>query len=206
MGSDNSKPAPPKKTAKELKKEMSRSINKMIREFARDKNKLKMECTRMQRELEKMVKNGEPKASQKIIAQNILKNRQFVSKYDMMEAKMKGVKIQVAQVSTTEAMVGIMKGMGDILGQATAQVNMGNIQNVIQDFNYKMEQQEGINEMLEDAFDADEDEIEDDAVDDLIDNVSNKVNGGGGRGGMKVGNNTNTNEDDFSKMIDDLKK
>ena len=206
MGSDNSKPAPPPKTAKQLKKEMTRSINKMIREFARDKNKLKMECNRMQRELEKMVKNGEPKASQKIIAQNILKNRQFVAKYDMMEAKMKGVKIQVAQVSTTEAMVGIMKGMGDILGQATAQVNMGNIQAVIQDFNYKMEQQEGINEMLEDAFDADEDEIEDDAVDDLLDNVTNKVNGGGGGGGMKVGNNTQTNGDDFSKMIDDLKK
>ena len=205
MGADNSKPAPPPKTAKELKKEMTRSINKMIREFSRDKNKLKMECTRMQRELEKMVKNGEPKASQKIIAQNILKNRQFVSKYDMMEAKMKGVKIQVAQVSTTEAMVGIMKGMGDILGQATAQINMGNIQNVIQDFNYKMEQQEGINEMLEDAFDADEDEIEDDAVDDLIDNVTNKVKPGGGGGGLK-NTNTATNEDDFSKMIDDLKK
>ena len=206
MGSDNSKPAPPPKTAKQLKKEMSRSINKMIREFARDKNKLKMECTRMQRELEKMVKNNEPKASQKIIAQNILKNRQFMNKYDMMEAKMKGVKLQVAQVSTTEAMVGIMKGMGDILGQATAQVNMGNIQNVIQDFNYKMEQQEGINEMLEDAFDADEDEIEDDAVDDLLDNVTNKVNGGKGGGGMKNKNQEQTNTDDFSQMIDDLKK
>ena len=206
MGSDNSKPAPPPKTAKQLKKEMSRSINKMIREFSRDKNKLKMECTRMQRELEKMVKNGEPKASQKIIAQNILRNRQFVGKYDMMEAKMKGVKLQVAQVSTTEAMVGIMKGMGDILGKATAQVDMGNIQNVIQDFNYKMEQQEGINEMLDDAFDADEDEIEDDAVDDLLDNVTNKINGGKGGGGMKNTNQEDTNTDDFSKMIDDLKK
>ena len=206
MGSDNSKPAPPPKTAKQLKKEMSRSINKMIREFSRDKNKLKMECTRMQRELEKMVKNGEPKASQKIIAQNILRNRQFVGKYDMMEAKMKGVKLQVAQVSTTEAMVGIMKGMGDILGKATAQVDMGNIQNVIQDFNYKMEQQEGINEMLDDAFDADEDEIEDDAVDDLLDNVTNKINGGKGGGGMKNTNQEETNTDDFSKMIDDLKK
>ena len=204
MGAEKSKPAPPPKTAKELKKEMTRSINRMIREFARDKNKLKMECNRMQRELEKMVKNGEPKASQKIIAQNILKNRQFVSKYDMMEAKMKGVKIQVAQVSTTEAMVGIMKGMGDLLGKATAQVNMGNIQNVIQDFNYKMEQQEGINEMLEDVFD-DEDEIEDDAVDDLLDNVTNKINGGKGGGGLK-NTNAETNNDEFSKMIDDLKK
>ena len=206
MGSDNSKPAPPPKTAKQLKKEMSRSINKMIREFARDKNKLKMECKKMQRELEKMGKNKEPKASQKIIAQNILKNRQFMNKYDMMEAKMKGVKLQVAQVSTTEAMVGIMKGMGDLLGKATAQVNMGNIQNVIQDFNYKMEQQEGINEMLEDAFDADEDEIEDDAVDDLLDNVTTKINGGKGGGGMKNTNQEQTNTDDFSQMIDDLKK
>ena len=202
MGAEESKPQPPPPTAKELKKKMTRSIDKMIREFNKDKFKLKAEAKKIERDLEKMVKNKEPRSSQKIIAMNLMKNRQFMAKYDMMEAKMKGVKIQIQQVATTEAMVGIMKGMGDLLGHATAQVDMGNIQGVIQDFNMKMEEQEGLNEMLEDAFE-DEEEIEDEAVDDLIDNVTNKVNGGKGGGKNLVDNDK---EENFSGMIDDLKK
>ncbi len=60
-------------------------------------------------------------------------------------------------------MVNIMKGMGQILGKATDGVNMNNIQHTIEDFNMKLEEQQGINEMLEDAFDDDE-EVEDDTV------------------------------------------
>ena len=58
-------------------------------------------------------------------------------------------------MTTTEAMVSIMKGMGDILGRATDAVNVNNVQNVIEDFNMKMEEQQGVNEMLSDAFDDD---------------------------------------------------
>ena len=58
-------------------------------------------------------------------------------------------------------MVNIMKGMGQILGKATEGVNINNIQAVIEDFNFKMEEQQGINEMLEDAFDADEEVVDD---------------------------------------------
>ena len=202
MGQDNSKPAPPPPSPKEMKKQMMRSIDRMCREFARDKNKINMDNKRIMRDLEKMVKNKEPKSSQKIIAQNLIKNRQFLAKYDNMEAKMKSVKIQIQQVSTTEAMIDVMKGMAGILGQSNAQINMGNINNVIQDFQMKMEQQEGLQEMMEDAFE-DDDEIEDDAVDDLLDQVENKMGGGGGGQKNKV---SETQSDDFSAMIDDLKK
>ena len=61
----------------------------------------------------------------------------------------------MAGVTTTEAMVSIMKGMGNILGKATDAVNVNNVQNVIEDFNMKMEEQQGVNEMLSDAFDDD---------------------------------------------------
>lgn len=54
-----------------------------------------------------------------------------------------------------------MKGMGQILGKATEGVNINNIQATIEDFNFKMEEQQGINEMLEDAFDADEEVVDD---------------------------------------------
>ena len=93
----NSKPQAPKapeKTPKEMQREMSRSIDRMIREFNRDKMRINMEVMRMKRELEKMIKNGDSKNSQKIIAQNLLKNEAFMQKYDNLEAKMKGVKVQ----------------------------------------------------------------------------------------------------------------
>ena len=47
---------------------MNRSINKMLREFNRDKFRLKTDINKMKRDLEKMVKNKEPKSSQKILA------------------------------------------------------------------------------------------------------------------------------------------
>ena len=65
-------------------------------------------------------------------------------------------------MSTTEAMVQIMKGMGQIMGKATDAINVNNIQNVVEDFNMKMEQQEGVNEMLNDVMDQDEDTVDDD--------------------------------------------
>ena len=54
-----------------------------------------------------------------------------------------------------------MKGMGQILGKTAEGVNINNIQAVIEDFNFKMEEQQGINEMLEDAFDEDEEVVDD---------------------------------------------
>lgn len=58
-------------------------------------------------------------------------------------------------------MVNVMKGMGQILGRATDAVNVNNVQNVIEDFNMKMEEQQGVNEMLSDAFDDDLAEADD---------------------------------------------
>lgn len=69
--------------------------------------------------------------------------------------------MRLAGVSTTEAMVNIMKGMGQILGRATDAVNVNNVQYVIEDFNMKMEEQQGVNEMLSDAFDSDDVETDD---------------------------------------------
>lgn len=94
MGNTNKKPQAPPKTSKELQREMNRSIDRLMREFNRDKFRLKADMTKIKRDLEKMIKNKEPKASQRIMAQNLLKNEAFLKKYDMLEARMKGVKVQ----------------------------------------------------------------------------------------------------------------
>lgn len=94
MGNTNKKPQAPPKTSKELQREMNRSIDRLLRDFNRDKFRLKADMTKIRRDLEKMIKNKEPKASQRIMAQNLLKNEAFMKKYDLLEARMKGVKVQ----------------------------------------------------------------------------------------------------------------
>ena len=95
-----------------------------------------------------------------------------------------------------------MQGMTKLLGKSNQNVNINNIQQIIEGFNMQMEQQENIGEMMQDAFDQDEEEIDDRDVDEYIDNVSDRV--GGGQGGQK--NKLQNTDDDFGNMIEDLKK
>ena len=96
-----------------------------------------------------------------------------------------------------------MQGMTKLLSKSSATVNMNNIQQTIEGFNMQLEQQNSIGEMMQDAFEEDEEEIEDQQVNQLIDDVEGKV-GGGGKGGMK---NKNTDQtQDFDNMLNDLKK
>ena len=48
------------------------------------------------------------------------------------------------------------------MGKATDAIDVNNIQHVIEDFNMKMEAQEGVNEMLNDAMDDDDNVVDDD--------------------------------------------
>ena len=72
--------------------------------------------------------------------------------------------IRLATVSTTEAMVNVMKGMGQMMGKATDAININNVQKVVEDFNMKMEEQEGVNEMLDDAMDQEENQVDDEVI------------------------------------------
>lgn len=61
MGNKKSKPEP--KTPKQLKREMNRAIDRMLREFNRDKFKIKSDNKRAEKDLEKMIKNKDSKSS-----------------------------------------------------------------------------------------------------------------------------------------------
>ena len=49
----NNTPPPVQKTPKEMQREMNRSIDRMLRDFNKDKMRLQMDGTKMKRELEK---------------------------------------------------------------------------------------------------------------------------------------------------------
>lgn len=63
MGNKTIPPPPPQppKTVKELVKEFSRSINRLKREFSREIMKMETTGKKMRSDLEKSIKNKEPK-------------------------------------------------------------------------------------------------------------------------------------------------
>ena len=62
MGNSTPPPVPPPtKTIKELVKDFSRTINKLKREFNREIMKMEMTAKKIRSDLEKSIKNKEPK-------------------------------------------------------------------------------------------------------------------------------------------------
>lgn len=48
----------------------------------------------MKADLENMVKKGEPAASKRIIAQNILRNQRFIKRYQKLDVQLQDVEFQ----------------------------------------------------------------------------------------------------------------
>lgn len=123
-------------------------------------------------------------------------------KYKGLEAKMEGVKIQLANIATTQTLVQTMKGVAGMLNKTSASIDVNNIQQVIQDFNLQMDKQQAMGDMMEDAMDMGEEDIDDADADRLIDDIEQGVGGGGKKQAVA----TEDMDDDFSKDLADLKK
>ena len=115
------------------------------------------------------------------MAQNYLKKQNMIKKYKTLEAKLEGVKIQIANIQTTDAMVNTMKNMAQIMGKSANSVDINNIQRTITEFNMNLEKQEAMGELVEDAMEMDQEEIEDQDADNLIDEIEGGLGGGGGQ-------------------------
>ena len=83
MGGSKSKPLPvaPEKSLKEMTKEFSKQIRKLQREFGREMSKLQMNNKKIMADLEKMAKNKESKQTMKILAVNIPRNNNYITRY-----------------------------------------------------------------------------------------------------------------------------
>ena len=178
MGGKQAKPEPPKepeKTVQELIKEAKKGLDNMCRDFRREVMRLDMDAKKIKKDLEKAVKKDEPKTTQKIYATNYLKKQAMMNKYKGLEAKMEGVKVGLANISTTAQLTETMQSMNAIMTKTGESIDINNIQKVVTDFSTATERQNIIGEMIEDATDMDDgDECDDQAADDLIDGIADK--------------------------------
>lgn len=125
----------------------------------------------------------------------------MVKKYKGLEAKMEGVKIQLANVATTQTLVDTMRGVAGMLNKTSNSVNVNNIQHVINDFNVQMDKQQAMGDMMEDAMDMGDEDVDDADADRLIDDIESGIGGGGKKQALPE-----EQMDDFSKDLADLKK
>jgi hypothetical protein len=160
-----------------MTKAAKKGLDGMIRDFRREIMRLELDSKRIKKDLEKKVKKGEPKQSQRILAQNYLKKEQMINKYKGLEAKIEGVKISLANITTSQALVETMKNMGTIMKKTADSIDVNNIQKVITDFNMQLEKNEVVSELVSDAMDQDDDEIEDTDADNLIDQLAGDQKG-----------------------------
>merc|ERR1712043_60525 len=150
--------------------------------------------------LERMVKKGEAKSSQRLLAQNYLKKQEMIKKYKGLEAKLEGVKISLANISSTQALVESMNTMGTVLNKTGKLVDVNNFQRTIMEFNTAYEKQNLVSEMVGDAMDVGEDEVDDCDADALIDSIA------GGKNKNKNANEQMQEDDNFMNQLEDLKK
>merc|ERR1712014_500657 len=147
---------------------------------------------KIKKDLEKAVKKQEPKTTQKIYAQNYLKKQAMINKYKGLEAKMEGVKLGLANITTTAQLTETMQSMNKIMSKTSDAIDINNIQKTITDFSTATEKQNIIGEMIEDATEMDDMETDDVAADDLINAIADK-------------NKQPGQDDDFQDQLSDLK-
>ncbi len=214
MGNSTPKPLPeaPKKTIKEMTKEFSKQIRKLQREFGREKGKLEMNNKKIMSDLDRMAKKKESKSAMRILAVNIPRNNNYITRYSRLDAQMNDIMFQMNSASSTEVMVGVMKEMNSIMKTSNQSLDVKNVMQVMEQFNMQMEKQgmmQGTSlifllEQMQDVMAQDDEDVMDEDVDKIIRQVEEKSEGG--QGGQLVNNQAMqaAPQDEFSARIDAL--
>lgn len=105
--------------------------------------KLENSDKKLNRDLKKLIKdNGTTvnimlyKTSKKSIAQNILKNQRFITKYKNLDAQLQNtqfqylyINVRLQQMVTMDQMKNVMMGLGNIMGSANGKLTMKDFTN-----------------------------------------------------------------------------
>ncbi|CAD8056881.1 unnamed protein product [Paramecium sonneborni] len=183
MGNKPPPPPPPPKTVKDMVKEFSRTIRKLQRDFNKEIMRMEMQSKKLKTDLEKAIKAKEPKATQRMLAAHVLRNQQYIQKYQRLDAQMNDVMFTLNSAATTETLVQVMTGMSKMMKQANQAIDVKNIQQVIEVFSNETEKQNFLQEQIGEIMNEEADEYNDENADKYIQEVESKLAGSGNSGG-----------------------
>jgi charged multivesicular body protein 2A len=90
-------------------RESQAMLRKGIRELEREREKMQREEKKLQIEIKQVAKKGQIGAA-KIMAKDLIRTRNAISKFHQMKAQLQAVSIRIQTMSSTAAMADAMKG------------------------------------------------------------------------------------------------
>ena len=162
------------KPLKEQLRENKRMITRAIRELDRETRAIEREEKRLTIEIKKMARENQMKAV-KIMARDLVRTRQYVTKFIEMRSQLQGCALKLQTVSSHAAMAEAMSSTAKAMMKMNKAINVPSINKMMAEFereNMKSEMmQEMLGDAMDDAFDTNDEEAEDLIVGQVLDEI-----------------------------------
>lgn len=156
-----------KKTVKEQLRENKREINRAVRSLDRERANLQLQEKKLIIEIKKMARDGQI-ASVKIMARDLVRTRQHITKFYTMRSQLQAVALRLETAKSAEAMTSALQGTTKAMQAMAKTMNLPQLNQIMMEYakeSEKMEmQQEMIGDTIDDVMDADLDEEEEDKI------------------------------------------
>ncbi|XP_055327984.1 charged multivesicular body protein 2a-like [Paramacrobiotus metropolitanus] len=156
-----------RKTPEQMMRENQRTLNKAMRDLDRERARMEQQEKKIIMDIKKMAKDNQMDAV-KVMAKDLVRTRRYVKKFMMMRANIQAVSLKITGLKSTNAMAQAMKGVAKAMGQMNKQMNLPQIQKIMQEFEKQSEimdmKEEMMNDAMDDAIGADDDEEETDQI------------------------------------------
>lgn len=133
-------------------RESQAMLRKGIRELEREREKMQREEKKLQIEMKALAKKGQLGAA-RIMAKDLIRTRNAISKFHQMKAQLQAVSIRVQTMSSTAAMADAMKGAARAMYAMNHQVNVPGMQRIMMQFEKEGDMMEMKQELMDSTID-----------------------------------------------------
>ncbi|KAI9907053.1 hypothetical protein PsorP6_016155 [Peronosclerospora sorghi] len=170
-----------KKTLKEQLRENKREINRAVRQLDRERTNLQLQEKKLILEIKKMAKQGQV-ASVKIMAKDLVRTRQHITKFYTMRSQLQAVSLRLETANSAEAMTSALQGTTTAMKAMALTMNLPRLTQIMMEYTKESEKMEMTHEMvgdtIDDIMDADEDvEEEEKIVGQVLDEIGIDMTG-----------------------------
>jgi len=134
------------KPLKEILRENKRNITRAIRELDRERAGLEREEKKLIADIKKQAKEGQMK-SVKIMAKDLVRTRQYITKFIEMRSHLQGAAIKLQTVKSHQAMAESMGSVAKAMVKMNKQVDIPAINKMMQEFAKENEKSELMQEV-----------------------------------------------------------
>ena len=156
-----------KKTLKEQLRENKREINRAVRQLDRERTNMQLQEKKLIIEIKKMAKQGQI-ASVKIMAKDLVRTRQHVTKFYTMRSQLQAVSLRLETASSAEAMTSALQGTTTAMKAMATTMNLPRLNQIMMEYTKESEKmemtQEMIGDTIDDVMEADQDEEEEERI------------------------------------------